>query len=88
MTCTPCLGRLRLLGSSHKVKRQVFYQPIGLGVAAELADRRGGPLARLSDQAYQQGCLKLQTALQEQGAEAVVGSEITLIELWAQKGKA
>ncbi len=73
----------RLLGEA-----QVFYQPVRLSVAAELAERRVGPLARLTDQAYQQGRLKLQTALQEQGAEAIVGSEITLIEMWAQKGKA
>lgn len=75
-------------GLKPQVKRQVFYQPIGLGVAAELAEWRVGPPTWLTDQAYQQGRLKLKAALQEQGVEAVSGSEFTLIELWAQKGKA
>ena len=80
-------GDAQAVGLNPHVKRQVFYQPVKLSVAAELAERRVGPLARLTDQAYEQGRQQLQTALQDQGADAVIGSEFTLIEMWAQKGK-
>ena len=80
-------GEAQAVGLNPHVKRQVFYQPVRLSVAAGLAERRVGPLALLTDQAYEQGLLKLQRALQEQGGDAVIGSEFTLIEMWAQRGK-
>jgi hypothetical protein len=75
------------VGLNPHVKRQVFYQPVRLNVAVELTERWVSPLIQLTAQAYQQGRLKLQTVVQEQGADAIIGSEFTLIAMWAQKGK-
>jgi hypothetical protein len=80
------LEQVQALGFNPRVKRHVFYQPSQLSVAAELAERRVGPLARLTDLAYEQGRQQLQHVMSGQGAKAVIGSEVTLIEMWAQKG--
>jgi hypothetical protein len=80
-------GEAQTVGLNPHVKRHVYYEPVRLSVATELAERRVGPLVQLTHQAYAQGLQRLQRALQEQGADAVIGSEITLIEMWAQKGK-
>jgi hypothetical protein len=53
-------GEAQSVGLDPHVKRHVFCQLVRLSVAAELADRRVGPLARLTDQAYEQGHQQLQ----------------------------
>jgi len=80
-------GRLQAQGVASEVKRHVWYQPVRLGTALEIARQRPGLLARLSDPSYQEGIERLERAVMHQGAEHVIGSEVALIEIWAQKGK-
>jgi hypothetical protein len=68
-------------------RERTFYQPIQLGLAREIAQGRPGLLAKLADEAYQAGLDRLETAINEKGASALIGSEVTLIALTALKGE-
>ena len=77
--------RLQAVGFKSEVKRRVWYQPVALGTALEIAQQRPCLLARLPDEAYRQGIEQLQQAVTQHGVEHVIGSEASLIEVWVQK---
>ncbi len=78
-------NRLRAAGFAPQVARQGFYQPVSLGAALALAERRTGLLAGLSDADFAQGLVQLRQAVAERGAAHLVGSEVALVEVWAVK---
>lgn len=84
-----CLQTLYLqlqgAGFTPDIKRHVYYQPVQLGLAVDTAQKRPGILKALSERAYQRGLDRLEQALAEHGAEYWLGSEMALVEIWAQK---
>lgn len=80
-------NKLRKIGFQVTQRERTFYQPIQLGLAREIAQGRPGLLAKLGDDAYQAGLERLETAISEKGASALIGSEVTLIEVTAFKGE-
>jgi hypothetical protein len=80
--------QIQAVSFKSEVCRTRHYQPVTLGAALELAAERSGPLAQMSERALEQGLAKLRDAIEQQGAESVIGSEVTLVEMWAQKSKA
>ncbi len=78
-------GRLQAAGFTCEVKRHLYYQPVRLGAALEIAERRPGLLGKLEDLVFQRGLARLKQAVEEHGADHLRGSEMTLVEVWAQK---
>ena len=60
---------------------------MSLGAAHAIARRREGLLALLPDDVYEMGLQRLEQAIAEQGEEALISSEFTLIEILAVKGE-
>jgi hypothetical protein len=67
------------------LQEHAFYQPISLGAAHAIAQRREGILATLADDAYHKGLAQLAAAVRTQGAQTLIGSEVTLVEVAAVK---
>ena len=78
-------NQLRRTGFTSQVKRHVYYQPIRLGIALDIAEQRLGILGLLPDDDIEQGLSQLQQAVEEHGLEYLVGSEVALADVWAQK---
>ena len=78
---------LRRTGFQVKQREHTFYQPVALGVASEIARRRPGLLTALPDELYQEGLQRLEKALGTQGDDALVSSEVTVVEGMAVKGQ-
>ena len=76
---------LRRTGFQVNQREHTFYQPVALGVASEIARRRPGLLTALPDELYQEGLLRLAKALGKQGEDALVPSEVTVVEVMASK---
>lgn len=78
-------GVLRAAGFGLMLQEHAFYQPISLAAAQVIAGQRAGILATLAGEVYQQGLARLAAAVREQGGQAVIGSEVTLVEVAAVK---
>lgn len=78
-------GVLREAGFGVVLQEHAFYQPVSLAAAYALAGGRGGILATLADDAYQRGMAQLAAAVRAQGGQALIGSEVTLVEVAAVK---
>ena len=76
---------LQKAGFTSEVKRHLYYQPVRLGTALEIALKRPGPLGRLEEVLYQAGVARLNQAVKEHGPDHLLGSEMSLVEIWAQK---
>ena len=76
---------LRRTGFQVKQREHTFYQPVALGAALEIAQRRSGLLTALPDELYQEGLQRLEKALGKQGDDALVTSEVTVVEVMAVK---
>ena len=72
-------------GFSVEAKRHVFYQPVSLQMMAEIAHARPTVLQHIADKAYRAGLERLRQAMAARGAETLIGSEIAVVEVWAQK---
>ena len=77
--------QLQGAGFTPNVKRHVYYQPVQIGLAVDTANQRSGILDALSDRAYRRGLDRLEKTLAKQGREYPVGSEMAMVEIWAQK---
>ena len=80
-------NQLRRADFTSQVKRYVYYQHVHLGAALELAEQRLGILGLLTDDDYEQGISQLQQAVEKHGPEYLIGSEVALADVWAQKNK-
>jgi len=78
-------NRLRNQGFLTEVKRHMFYQPISVRIAENVASSRPGPLAHLSDAQYNEGMAALEREIEEKGDDFLLGSEFNIVEAWAQK---
>jgi DNA invertase Pin-like site-specific DNA recombinase len=78
-------NRLRSQGFLTEVKRHMFYQPVSLRIADNIASKRTGPLANLSDAQYNEGMAAIQREIEAKGSEYLLGSEFNIVEAWAQK---
>lgn len=78
---------LRRTGFQLNQQEHVFYWPVTLGVALEIVRRRPGLLAILPDELYQQGVRRLEAATEERGADTLIPSELTVVEVMAVKRK-
>jgi hypothetical protein len=67
------------------MKRRVYYQPIALETAMAVVSKRPGLLGRLKDDVYQEGARALQKDIEKKGKTYPLGSEFSLVEIWAQK---
>jgi hypothetical protein len=76
---------LRGVGFGLVLQEHTFYQPISLGAADAIAQRREGILATLPEEAYRKGLAELAAAVRTQGAQTFIGSEVTLVEVAAVK---
>ncbi|MCP4535876.1 MAG: recombinase family protein [Chloroflexi bacterium] len=76
---------LRRTGFQVEQREHTFYQPIALGVALKIARRRLGLLTALPDELYQEGLQRLEKTLGKQGDDALVPSEVTVVEGMAKK---
>jgi len=76
---------LRGAGFGLVLQEHTFYQPISLGAAHAIAQRCAGILATLPEEAYRKGLAQLAAAVQAQGAQTLIGSEVTLVEVAAVK---
>ncbi len=76
---------LRRTGFQVKQWEHTFYQLIALGVVLEIAQRRPCLLTALPDELYQEGLQRLEKALGKQGNDALVPSEVTVVEAMAKK---
>jgi hypothetical protein len=72
-------------GFHTEVKRHMFYQPITLRVVADLAERRSEAFAHISVAQYDEGMKAIQQEIKEKGDEYLLGSEFSVVEVWAQK---
>ena len=78
-------NRLQNHGFLTEVKRHMFYQPISLRIAEEVASSRPGPLVHLSDAQYNEGMADLEREIEEKGDDFSIGSEFNIVEAWVQK---
>lgn len=78
-------NHLQTSGFTVETKRQVFYQPVSLKVMQEIVQARPSVLKHISDEAYTAGLARLRRVLDERGAETLIGSEVAVVEVWAQK---
>ncbi|MBU1661954.1 MAG: hypothetical protein KKD28_10850 [Chloroflexi bacterium] len=78
-------NQMRTAGFVVKVNRQVYYQPIHIKTAMDIAKKRTGVLAALPDDDYEMGIDRFQQVLGKQGSDKLVGSEIAVAEVWGQK---
>jgi len=78
-------NRLQNQGFLTEVKRHMFYQPILLRIAVDIASSRPGPLAHLSDAQYNVGMAALEREIEEKGGDFNLGSEFNIVEAWSQK---
>ena len=78
-------NRLQNQGFLTGVKRHMFYQPISLRIAVDIASSRPGPLAHLSDAQYNVGMAALEREIEEKGGDFNLGSEFNIVEAWSQK---
>ena len=76
---------LRGAGFGLVLQEHAFYQPISLGAAHAIAQRRVGILAALEDDVYYRGLAQLAAAMHEQGVQTLIGSEVTLVEVAAAR---
>lgn len=79
-------NRLRQVGFQVEQREHTWYQALTLETAWAIAQQRPGLLAALPEAEYQAGLAALRAALEAQGAGALQGSEVTLVEVWAVKG--
>ncbi|MFQ5616632.1 MAG: hypothetical protein ACE5GO_09280 [Anaerolineales bacterium] len=77
----------QFVGAGFKVKekRTTFLQPIALGAAFQIAQKRPGILAALSQSDFERGISALCEEGERQGDDHQIYSEATMIEVWAQK---
>lgn len=78
---------LREAGFGVLLREHRFYQAVSVAAAQALAQRRPGLLGLLAEAAYAQGMRRLAAEAERRGAEALVGSEFTLVEILAVKGE-
>lgn len=78
-------NRLRNQGFVTKVKRGMYYQPISLSTAEEIANSRPGVFAHLRDSVFDEGMAFLQSEITAKGGDFIIGSEFNIVEAWAQK---
>ncbi len=76
---------LQAAGFTPEATRHVYAQPISLGVALEIAQDRPGILAFLSDRHFTLGLERVGQVISERDPFHLIGSDVTLIEVWAQK---
>jgi hypothetical protein len=72
-------------GFKMELKRQVFYQSISIQSMLTMAQARPTVLKAISEEAYRTGMRHLQETLEQKGDGEMMGSEIAIVELWAQK---
>lgn len=78
---------LRRTGFQIEQEERTFHQSVTLKVALEIARRRPGILAAVSDEVYQEGMRRLEQAVKEQGDDNLITSAVTVVEIVALKGK-
>ncbi len=78
---------LRQIGFHIRQQEVTFYQPVSLGAALRIARQKPGLLKRLDERSYRAGMERLNEAVEEKGPDALMGSEITLVEVTALKGE-
>lgn len=74
------------LGFSANFKRHNYNQSMTLGIIKTIAERRPGPLNRISEGAFENGLKTIAQQIDEHGDGHKVGSEFSLLEAWVQKG--
>jgi site-specific DNA recombinase len=84
-TAHNCYNALQKIGFEVEQKEHAFYWPVTLKVAQEIARQRFGILSSLSDTSYQQGMKRLESAIKEQGGNALIPSEVAMVEIVARK---
>jgi hypothetical protein len=77
---------LRERGFEVELERKSLYQPVTLGAARAMARRReaSSQLALLPDVVYEQGLERLEKALEREGADQLVSSEVSLVVIQAE----
>jgi len=76
---------LRRAGFQVKQEEHTFYRSVTFGVVLEIARQRPGLLATLPDELYEMGLGRLEKMVEEQGADGLLPSEVTLVEVVAVK---
>ena len=76
---------LQAAGFEPQVKRHIWHQPVRLGAALAIAQERPALLGQLSEKDFDYGFQRLQARIEKDGADTLVGSEVALVEIWAQK---
>jgi hypothetical protein len=80
-------GSLQALGFTSEVRRQTLYQRVTAGAALALAEQRPTVLSRLAAHSFEQGLERLRGLVAQHEPEYELGSEVTMVEVWAQKAK-
>lgn len=77
---------LRERGFTVELERKSLYQPVTLGTARAMARRReaSSQLALLPDVVYEQGLERLEKALEREGTDHLVSSEVCLVVIQAE----
>jgi hypothetical protein len=76
-------NNLRRGGLEVTQREHTFRQPITLAVALQIARQRSGVLSTLPDNIYKDGLYRLETAIEERGADSLEPSEVTVIHVQA-----
>jgi hypothetical protein len=77
--------RLQSYGFEPEGKRKVFYQLVGLGTALEIAQCKEGLPGIYPAEKLEEGIQLLRTDLAGRELSFLVGSEVAVTEIWAQK---
>lgn len=77
---------LRRVGFQVEQQEHTFYQQVSLEVALKIARQRSGLLSTLPDEIYLKGITQLEQTSKERGSDALVASEVTVVEVMAVKG--
>ena len=79
-------NQLRKIGFTVEEKESTCYQPLRLETVQAIAQQRPGLLQLLQDAVYEKGMAQLAEEITQQGAESLIGSEVTLVTVTARKG--
>jgi len=77
--------RLQTYGFEPEGKRKVFYQPVSLGSALEIAHCKDGLPAIYQQEKLDEGIQLLKRDLAGRDPAYPIGSEVAMTEIWAQK---
>ncbi|MCP4606008.1 MAG: recombinase family protein, partial [Proteobacteria bacterium] len=77
---------LRRVGFQVEQQEHTFYQQVSLKAALKVARQRPGLLSALPDDIYLKGITQLEQAIEEEGGDALVSSEVTVLEVMTVKG--